>query len=79
MEIHEKGIFTMVLILVLHNDADEFKPNYDTDIDFSQTLYEAYISGVKIYPLKINTELKNNSIILKKDRILSIKFKERNK
>ncbi|MDO5821921.1 DNA/RNA nuclease SfsA [Methanosphaera sp.] len=79
MEIHEKGIFTMVLILVLHNDADEFKPNYDTDIDFSQTLHEAYISGVKIYPLKINTELKNNSIILKKDRILSIEFKERNK
>lgn len=76
IELRNQNIESAIVILVLHNNAEIFTPNYDTDIEFSTTLNKAYNKNVKIFPLKIHTEFKNNRIILKSEKLLPIQFKE---
>ncbi len=63
-----------ILILVLHNKALAFKPNYETDPEFSHALKKAYDEGVLIIPLHINTTLEDDSLLLEADKIIPIEF-----
>lgn len=63
IEIVENGERSAVYFLVLNN-SNKFKPNYDTDIEFSEKFYEAIKKGVKIFPILL--EYKNNIIYYKK-------------
>lgn len=76
IDIHMNNHSSAILILVLHNNAKYFSPNYDTDPDFSRILQEAFDKNVQIYPLKINTQLKEDTLYLTADKILPIHFKE---
>ncbi|WP_455644980.1 DNA/RNA nuclease SfsA [Methanosphaera sp.] len=64
-----------VIILILHNNAEKFSPNYDTDPEFSLTLKEAYDTGVTIIPFHINILKEENSLKLIADTILPILFR----
>lgn len=64
-----------VLFLILKEDAEIFSPNYDTDPDFSKSLKEAKISGVKIIPFVFITEFKNNTLFIEPLKKIKVKFK----
>lgn len=64
-----------IIILVLHNDATRFMPNYETDPEFGEALKKAYDNHVNIIPLHILTEFYDNTLSLKIDKVLPIIFK----
>ncbi|MEE1118243.1 MAG: DNA/RNA nuclease SfsA [Methanosphaera sp.] len=74
IKIRKKSLNAAIIILVLQNNAKSFTPNYETDKDFSDSLKEAYENNVKIYPIHIKTEYKNNNLLLRYNKILPIKF-----
>lgn len=74
IKIRKKSLNSAIIILVLQNNAKSFTPNYETDKDFSDALKEAYENNVKIYPIHIKTEYKNNNLLLRYNKILPIKF-----
>ncbi|MCD7781214.1 MAG: DNA/RNA nuclease SfsA [Methanosphaera sp.] len=74
--IKENNMDSAVIILILHNKAKYFMPNYITDPDFAKTLKQAYDKGVKIYPVHIFTEFRDKSLYLRYNNIIPIKFRE---
>ncbi|GAB6189305.1 DNA/RNA nuclease SfsA [Marinitoga arctica] len=70
IELKEEGYKSHIYFLIF-SKAKYFSPNYETDIEFSLKLEEAYQKGVKIFPLLFSYE--NNFIIYKKK--LPIMFK----
>ncbi|MBE6485488.1 MAG: DNA/RNA nuclease SfsA [Methanosphaera stadtmanae] len=76
INIRKKSLGSAILILILQNNAKLFSPNYDTDKAFSDSLKEAYENNVKILPIHIITEYKNNTLLLRYDKILPISFKK---
>ncbi|NLK62955.1 MAG: DNA/RNA nuclease SfsA [Fusobacteria bacterium] len=70
IDIVEQGEDGMVYINVLTN-AEYFSPNYETDINFYNTFYEALDKGVKIFPILCKYENQTISYV----KILKIKDK----
>lgn len=64
-----------VVILILHNKAETFMPNYDTDPEFSNTLKKAYENNVEIYPFHMITKTENDSLIIEADKKLPLILK----
>ena len=79
ISIKKKSLDSAIIILILQNTAECFSPNFDTDIAFSNSLIEAYKNNVKIFPIQIITEYKNNSLVLRYNKILPISFKKHKK
>ncbi len=75
IDIKKSNESSAILILVLHNKAEVFMPNYETDPEFCKTLKQAYDEGVEIIPLHINTIYEENSLKLEVDKVIPIKFK----
>jgi sugar fermentation stimulation protein A len=61
IELKEKGYEAHIYFLIFAK-ALYFSPNYETDPNFSNKLYEAVDKGVKVFPLLFS--FKNNTIIL---------------
>ena len=57
-----KGIRAVVFFLIEHPNGNSFRPNWENDPKFSQTLLEAYECGVEILVYKTKNTL--NSIEL---------------
>ena len=79
IKISKKDMKSAIIILILQNDANIFSPNYETDKDFSDTLKEAYANNVKILPVHIITQLHNDTLNLRYDKILPLSFKKHKK
>lgn len=79
ISIKQKSLDSAIIILILQNTAQRFSPNFDTDMEFSNSLEKAYETNVKIFPVQIFTEYKNNTLILRYNKILPISFKKHKK
>lgn len=55
ISLKEKGDRAAVLLLVFR-DSKEFRPKYETDIEFSKLFYKALEKGVEIYPIQFRLE-----------------------
>lgn len=55
ISLKEKGDRAAILLLVFR-DSKEFRPKYETDIEFSKLFYKALEKGVEIYPIQFRLE-----------------------
>lgn len=58
-----KGIRAVVFFLIEHPNGNSFRPNWENDPKFSQTLLEAYESGVEILVYKTKNTLNKIELI----------------
>ncbi|MHA1630629.1 MAG: DNA/RNA nuclease SfsA [Candidatus Heimdallarchaeota archaeon] len=64
MKIRQEGKKAVVLFLVMREDPSTFGPNETTDPIFTQTLLQAYKSGVEILVYKVKPILQNKKLVL---------------
>lgn len=63
IELKDNGHRAVVFFLVQHPNGNSFKPNWETDIQFSKTLLKAYNKGVEILVYKCENSLNDIKII----------------
>ena len=59
----KEGIRAVVFFLIEHPNGNSFRPNWENDPKFSQTLVEAYESGVEILVYKTENTLNNIELV----------------
>ncbi len=62
IEARKRGIRSVIAIIIQRNDADVFRPNKETDPEFSEALKKAVVNGVEVYAYL--TEFRDNSLFL---------------
>lgn len=65
IKLKKQGFRTVVFFLVQHPLGESFKPNWENDPVFSQTLNDAYESGVEILVYKCENNLDSIKVISK--------------
>jgi sugar fermentation stimulation protein A len=65
IELVNSGHRAVIFFLIQHPNGNSFKPNWETDIEFSKTLMKAYKEGVEILVYKCNNNLDEIKIIEK--------------
>lgn len=65
IKLKKQGFRTVVFFLVQHPLGESFKPNWENDSVFSQTLNDAYESGVEILVYKCENNLDSIKVISK--------------
>jgi sugar fermentation stimulation protein A len=63
IKLKKEGHRAVVFFLIQHPNGKSFKPNWETDIDFSKTLSKAYAEGVEILVYKSDNKLDKIEII----------------
>ncbi|MBZ9570137.1 DNA/RNA nuclease SfsA [Methanobrevibacter sp. TMH8] len=63
IELKKKGHRSVAFFLIQHPNGNSFRPNWQTDIDFSETLTMAEKAGVEILVYKSKNSLNGNEII----------------
>lgn len=74
IELRKNGHRAVVFFLVQHPNGNSFKPNWETDTEFSETLLKAYNNGVEILVYKCENSLNEIKIVSH-----TLKFDLRNK
>lgn len=63
IKLKKQGFRTVVFFLVQHPLGESFRPNWENDPVFSQTLNEAYENGVEILVYKCDNRLEGINLI----------------
>lgn len=63
ISLKNKGIRSVVFFLIEHPNGNSFRPNWENDPDFSQTLNRAYGEGVEILVYKTENTLDSIKIV----------------
>lgn len=63
ISLKKEGIRAVVFFLIEHPNGNSFRPNWENDPKFSQTLVEAYESGVEILVYKTENTLNNIELV----------------
>ena len=63
IELKKKGIRAVVFFLIQHPNGNSFRPNWENDPEFSETLVEAYNNGVEILVYKSENTLDKISLV----------------
>lgn len=65
ISLKKEGIRAVVFFLIEHPNGNSFKPNWDNDPKFSETLKKAYSEGVEILVYKTENTLDNIELVEK--------------
>ena len=65
ISLKNEGIRAVVFFLIEHPNGNSFKPNWDNDPKFSETLKKAYSEGVEILVYKTENTLDNIELVEK--------------
>ena len=65
ISLKKEGIRAVVFFLIEHPNGNSFRPNWDNDPKFSQTLKKAYSEGVEILVYKTENTLNNIELVEK--------------
>ena len=63
ISLKKEGIRSVVFFLIEHPNGNSFRPNWENDPEFSQTLNKAYDEGVEILVYKTENTLEKIELI----------------
>lgn len=69
-----EGFNSVILFLILRDDALQFSPNWEMDPEFSETLKKAHEKGVKIIAYSFEITLKNECLQIKPFKSVEIRI-----